>query len=573
MKRRDFVKTVGTGSVLSAVAPSLAHAQRVDAVGDLVKPESGVLEGRAHRGVWGRNGVVATAHGLASLAGLRMLLKGGNAVDAAIAASAALNVVEPYMSGIGGWGGYMMIYLAKERKTIGLDGVGISPAASALGKITELECDEGYKAPVVPGSLGTWAEALKRYGTMSLGDVFEPAIDLAEQGVPLTRYNAQTFAGSAQKLSKFPTSAAIFLPGGKSPREGQILAQKDLARTFRRVALDGPDVFYKGEIAEKIVKFFQQHGGFLTMADMAAYTPRLREPIEITFQGYTLHGLPPGSCEMTMFQTLNMVDRLDLKKMDVYSVEFAHSWLEAMKLAFLDDDRYNTAKDNVEIPVSRLISAKYADEQRAKIHRGKVARFPGLPLLPIGTTSLATADRFGNVVAFTQSHVSGFGSGVVAGDTGVVLNNGHRFGFVLDPNHVNALAGGQHAKGVMCPTIVMKGDKVVMGLGAAGGYTIPQTVGQVITKVLGYGYDLQRAIASPRLILNRDGGRVPIENDEQTYGESGYPEPILAGLQKLGHKLSTPGNGGAVQGVYIDPESGGISGGSDPRRDGHALAW
>lgn len=573
MKRRDFVKSVGAAGVLGGVAPSFARAQQVDAVGDLVKPESGVLEGRAHRGVWGLNGVVATAHELASLAGMRMLMKGGNAVDAAIAASAALNVVEPYMSGIGGWGGYMMIYLAKDRKVIGLDGIGISPAASALGKITEPECDEGYKAPVVPGSLGTWAEALRRFGTMSLGDVFEPAIDLAEQGVPLTRYNAQTFAGSAGKLKKFPTSAAVFLPAGRSPREGEIVKQKDLARTFRKVALEGPQVFYTGEIAEKIVKFFQQQGGFLTMTDMAAYKPRYREPIQTTFQGYTLLGLPPGSCEMTMFQTLNIIDRLDLKRTGLWSVDFAHNWLEAMKLAFLDDDRYNTGKDTVEIPVARLISGSYADQQRRKIHRGKVARFPGLPLLPIGTTSLATADRAGNVVAFTQSHVSGFGSGVVAGDTGVLLNNGHRFGFVLDPHHVNALAGGQVAKGVMCPTLVMKGDRLIMGVGAAGGYTIPQTVGQVIVKVLAYGFDLQRAIASPRLILNRDGGRVPIENDEQTYGESSYPEAILAGLQKLGHKLAVPGNGGAVQGVYIDAETGAMSGGSDPRRDGHALAW
>ena len=573
MKRRDFVKSLGVAGVIGSVAPSLAGAQQVDAVGDLVRPEGGSIEGRAHRGVWGRNGVVATAHELASLAGMRTLMKGGNAVDAAVAASAALNVVEPYMSGIGGWGGYMMIYLAKERRVIALDGIGMSPAASALGKITEEECDEGYKAPVVPGSLGTWAEALGRFGTMSLGDVFEPAIELAEDGVPLTRYNAQTYAGSAAKLAKFPTSAAVFLPGGRTPREGEILKQKDLARTFRMVARDGPQAFYTGEIAEKIVKFFQQHGGFLTMADMAAYRPRYPEPIQTTFQGYTLLGLPPGSCQMTMFQALNIIDRADLATTDVWSVEFAHTWLEAMKLAFLDDDRYNTAKDDVDVPVDRLISRAYAEQQRARIYPGKSARFPGLPLLPIGTTSLATADRSGNVVAFTQSHVSGFGSGVVAGDTGVVLNNGHRFGFILDPHHVNSLAGGQVAKGVMCPTIVMKGDAVLMGVGAAGGYTIPQTVGQVIAKVLAYGFDIQRAIASPRLILNRGGGRVPVANDEQTYGDAGYPEATLDGLRTLGHTLTTPGNAGAVQGVYIHPETGAMSGGSDPRRDGHALAW
>lgn len=571
MKRRDFVKAIGAAGVIGSVAPAWARPPQLGArragVGEQAAP------GGRPRPVWARHGVVAADTALASVAGAQMLLKGGNAIDAIVATSAALNVVEPQMGGIGGWGGYMVIYLAREKKVVVLDGMGSSPAASALGRITEPECDEGYKAPVVPGALGTWAEALTRYGTMSLGDVFEPAIDLAERGFRVTRPLAAAFESNARKLAKFPASAAMFLPGGRPPREGETLKHPELGRSLRMIAHQGPDVFYRGELAQTIVDDVQRHGGFLTMADMAAFAPRWRDPIQTSFQGYTLYGPPPGSCAMTMFQTLNILDGLDLKGMGLWSVDFAHHWLEAMKLAFLDDDRYNTGK-HVDIPVARLISRGHADRQRAKIDPRKASAFPG-PYLPVvGTTSLAAADRWGNVVTFTQSHVSGFGSGVVAGDTGILLNNGHRFGFVLDPGHVNALVGGQPAKGVMSPAIAMRGDTVVMAVGAAGGYTIPQTVGQVLVKVLAYGLDIQEAIASPRLMLNRGGGRVPVENDARTFADPEYPQDVLAGLRARGHVLSDLANGGSsVQGVYVDPQSGGMAGGFDPRRDGAAIEW
>jgi gamma-glutamyltranspeptidase/glutathione hydrolase len=275
---------------------------------------------------------------------------------------------------------------------------------------------------------------------------------------------------------------------------------------------------------------------------------------------------------MTMFQVLNVMDAFSLPTMNPYGPEFAHRWIEAFKLALTDDDRYNTGKD-IHIPVTRLISKEYAAEQRSKIQRMKVTAFAGAPLPSIGTTSLAAADRWGNVVAYTLSLVSGFGSGVVAGDTGILLNNGHRFGFVLEPGHVNFVAAGQRAKGVMCPTIVMRGDKVVMGIGASGGYTIPQTVGQAIVKQLVYGMDVQQAIASPRMLINRGGGRVPVGDQGDTYLESGFPLRTANQLKELGHRLSDPGNAGGVQGVFVDTESGALAGGSDPRRDGHPLAF
>ena len=567
MNRRQFLTTAGLG----LAGFPLASAQQV---GDTIRFDHPQLEGKAHRVVWGRNGAVATADQHGSLAGLRMLMNGGNAIDAIVAAAAALNVAEPYMSGMGGFGGFMLIYLAAERKVVGLDMMGTSPSAARLGMFTEEDCDRGYLAPIVPGALKGWAAALDRYGTKSLGDVFEPAIELAERGFVISQYDALTMRGMAAKLSPFPTSARVFLPHGRAPRMGEVIKQRDLARSFRRVALHGADDFYKGDLGSEIVGYFQRNGGILLKSDFENFDVRWREPISIDFLGHRLYAMPPGSCGLTMFQTLNIMEGFDLKSLDPYSTEFAHRWIEAAKLALTDDDRYNTGKEDVDIPVERLISKTYAEEQRGRIDAKKAAAFPGPLLSTVGTTSLASADRWGNAVAFTQSLVSGFGSGVIAGDTGIFLNNGHRYGFVLDPpDHVNLLEGGKHAKGVMTPAIVMRGDKLLMAVGAAGGYTIPQTVGQVITKVLGYGMNVQQAIASPRMMVNRSGGRAPVPTDGQTYLELGFPASVFEDLRGLGHKLVPPGNAGGVQGVYRDPETGALAGGADPRRDGHALTW
>jgi gamma-glutamyltranspeptidase/glutathione hydrolase len=276
---------------------------------------------------------------------------------------------------------------------------------------------------------------------------------------------------------------------------------------------------------------------------------------------------------MTMFQTLNIMDGFDLANTDLYSSEYVHLWLEAMKLALIDDDLYNTGK-TADIPVEQLISRTYADEQRSKIRPDRVAAFEGKPFPFHGTTSLSAADRWGNAVAFTQSLVSVFGSGVIAADTGIFLNNGHTFGFSLDsPDHANYIVGGERAKGVMSPCLVMRDGGCLAAVGAAGGYTIPQTVGQVIAKLLVDEMDIQLAIASPRHLVNRGGGLTPIPEDSVTYLETGYPPEVYTDLEASGHALAPPGNPGGVQAVYIDPETGALAGGPDPRRDGHAIAW
>ncbi len=585
MRRRDFLATSAAAaagsSLIGCRAPESTAAAETSAAPAAQNPLSGPvgdggvpgLFGSAHRAVWGARGVTAAADYYASLAGTSIMMQGGNAIDAIVAASAMLNVSEPYMSGLGGFGGYMLIYLAEENRVVGLDALGQSPAASSPETMTLADFDAGYKAPIVPGAFKGWTAALERYGTMSLGDVFEPAIRTAEDGFAFSRFDEIVTGSDAERLGRFPSTTRVLFPNGRPPRMGEIIKQPELAASMRRLAREGAEDFYQGEIGDRIVAFLAENGGHMTKADLESYEVGWREPITTTFQGHDLYAMPPGSCGMSMFQALNIMDGYDLANMDLYGSEFAHLWLEAYKLALIDDDVYNTGKEDVEIPVDRIISKAYADEQRERISPARVASFSGAPLPFYGTTSLSSADRWGNAVAFTQSLVSGYGSAVIAGDTGIFLNNGHMFGFVLEEGHVNHLEGGKRAKGVMTPCVVMKDGNLMAAIGAAGGYTIPQTVGQVITKLTVGGMDVQLAIASPRMCINRGGGRTPIPEDSVTYLEAGFPPEVYEELADRGHYLADPGNPGGVQGVYRDAETGALAGGSDPRRDGHAIAW
>ena len=373
MKRRDFLATsaaAAAGSGLVACRPPETSAAAPLTSGQWGSGDySHVpgLAGPAHGTVWGRTGVTACSDYYASLAGTQTMMQGGNAIDAMVAACATLNVSDPYMSGIGGFGGYMLIYLAEENRVVGLDALGKSPAASSPETMTLDDFAMGYKAPIVPGAFKGWAAALERYGTMSLGDLFEPAIQLAEDGFVFSKFDERYTQSSADKLSRFPSTTRVFFPNGRPPRMGEIIRQPELAASMRHLARAGADDLYRGELADRIVAFLAENGGHLTKADLESYEVEWREPIRTTFQGYDLHAMPPGSCGMSMFQALNIMDGFDLANMDLYGSEFVHLWLEAMKLALADDDRYNTGKEDVDIPVDMIISREYADEQRAKI--------------------------------------------------------------------------------------------------------------------------------------------------------------------------------------------------------------
>jgi gamma-glutamyltranspeptidase/glutathione hydrolase len=537
--------------------------------------------GLAHRPVVvGRHGAVASAHPLASLAGLRMLMAGGNAIDAAVAMAAALNVVEPYMSGAAGVG-YMLIYSAKERRLRVLDYVGPAPLAAEPARFDPPQTkDVGPKSALVPGALGGWLAALERYGTMDRAQVFAPAIEYAEEGFPLTINNHRFFAGNEPRLRPYPASVAAYLPGGAVPRPGDVLRQPDLARTFRLIVEGGAEPFYRGDIAREMVRALEELGGLITLEDLAAFRPQWLDPIAVLYRGWEICTVAPPSMGIQYLETLNILEGFDLAAMGHNTAPYIHTVAEAMKLALADRIAY-TAQPH---PAWRgLLSKSYAAERRRFIGDqpavGPADRFtrsllpgevvPGNPALYLNesTTHFDAIDAEGNVVACTQSLGGGFGSGVVLGRTGLALNN-FCYWFDLDPASPNCIGPGKKIEMCLAPCIVLRDGRPAIAIGTPGSYGILQTTPQMLMNLLDHGFSIQAAIEAPRFRTQRGyelvmEGRIPAE--------------VRAELERRGHQVRVMEDWSAFfgggQGVMIDPDSGALLGGADPRRDGYALAW
>lgn len=538
--------------------------------------------GLAHRPVvGGRRGAVASANPLASLAGLSMLQQGGNAVDAAVAIAAALNVVEPYMSGAGGVG-YMVIRVPGEPVPVVLDYIGRAPAAATLDRFPdEATKDDGIRSPLVPGALGGWLMALERYGTLDRATVFAPAIDYAENGFPLTISNHFFFTGAHERLLRWETSTRAYLHNGAVPRPGALVKQPDLARTFRMIVEGGAEVFYRGPIAEEIARFSQENGGLLTREDLASYEPTWQSPISTTYRGYQIF-CPPLPCSgMQYLQTLNIVEGFDMAAMGHNTVDYIHHLAEAMKLAVADRTTYAPNPDS---PIEGLLSKEYAAARRALIDPARAGYSGGErytstkqpneilagsvdAILRESTTHFVAADANGWAVSCTQTLGGAFGSGVVHGNTGLALNNFAHW-FDLDPESPNAIAPNKKVEMCLAPSQVWRDGELQFMVGTPGSFGIMQTTPQMIMNIIDHGFSIQAAIEAARF-RTMTGTHLPIENRIA-------PETV-AGLMERGHEVEllepwTPFVGGG-QGIYIDRETGAFFAGADPRRDGYALAY
>ena len=537
-------------------------------------------QGLAHRPVvMGRRGMVASAHPLASVAGLRMLMQGGNAVDAAVAVAAALNVCEPYMSGLGGLG-YMLVYTARNRSLRVLDYIGRSPAAAVPDAFSSPEEKEvGPKSPLVPGAVGGWLTALETHGGLNRAAVFAPAIEYAEQGVPVSLQNEVFFRLAATRLGE--EARATFLPQGTVPVPGTILKQPLLAATFREIVAGGQEAFYRGEIGKRIVHALAEQGGLLTERDLADFRPEWQTTVSTVYRGYDIHTPPPPCSGFQYLQTFNLLEPFDLQAMGQNSAETIHVMAEAMKLATADRIAYAAQPD---APVAELLSSTYAAERRALIDPGRALasegeRFGG----PRGpetvaagrpgglsrecTTHFDVIDGDGNAVSVTQSIGAFFGSGVMAGDTGIMLNN-FSYWFDLDSASPNLI--GPHKKIEMCmaPAMIFYGDRLFLAIGTPGSFGILETTPQMISNVIDHGFSVQAAIEAPRF-RTYEGTRLEVEGR--------VPEATRTELIRRGHDVRviddwSPVVGGG-QGIMIDPDSGALLGGADPRRDGYALGW
>jgi gamma-glutamyltranspeptidase / glutathione hydrolase len=531
---------------------------------------------RTRTAVAGRNGAVASAHPLASQAGLDMLRGGGNAVDAIVAMAAALNVVEPFMSGVGG-AGFLLLHLADGNTRV-LNFSGNTPAAASPERFTPEKKATGPCAPIIPGNVAGWLEALHKHGTKSAAAVFEPAIRLAREGFPLHPFNAR-FIG--EWLAKLPAEGQRIY-GAAPPRTGAILHQPDLAASLEKIATHGADYFYRGPLARTIADFVAAQGGLLSFDDLAGYQPEWQEPAHAPYRGLTIKTIPPNSEGFQILQTLRLLEADDLQALGHNSADYIHLLSEAMKLATADRIRWGGDPKFHDVPLERLLRDDYIAQRRRAIDRHKASRsegerwrgriahgviqpgkFEGL------TTHLTAVDRHGNVASITQSLGDAFGSRVFVPGTGIALNN-FLFWTEIDPAcpTPNRMAPGKRWSCPMAPVHVFRDGRFWFSIATPGSYGILQTTVQMLLNMAVFGADPQLAVEAPRFRVYEDT-RMQIEDR--------IADDVRAELTRRGHVLESIGSYSMVvgggQAVMIDPESGARLAGADPRRDGYALAY
>ncbi|MCC7032191.1 MAG: gamma-glutamyltransferase [Acidobacteria bacterium] len=572
---------------------------------------------RAHRpAVPGTRGLVTSAHPLASMAGMEILMKGGNAFDAAVAVAATLNLVEPMSSGFGG-NGFMTVYHRPSDKVLSLSMAGTAPNAVVPAEVTPALLDRGIRAGIVPGNAGGLLTALERFGTKSLAEVLATAIGYAERGVPINQNVVSSIRSAQGYFAKVPTSAAVFLPGGRVPTEGELFRMADLARTFRMLveaeaqalAAGRPraaairaayDRFYTGDIAREIAAFARANGGFLTAEDMASFRAEWTDPLHTTYRGYDVYSNPStsrGGFEVAM--QLNLVEAFDLKGMGAGSAAATHVMAEAIKVAKADIYRYVADPRSYAVPQAGLLSKAYAASRRGLIDPARAGVYPAAgtpagtpapsrdargPVLDehydrsYDTTSFSIVDPEGNAVACTPTLGGNFGNMVVMGGTGLLLNNGMRLGSTSPyPDSPNYVAPGRIPVLNNSPVIVMKDGRLKMVFGTPGGETIGQTQFQVLVNVLDFGMGIQEAIEAPRFRVDAEPSFYKPGAAMTLAVEARLPTAVLDTLKGMGHVVErlpafTAGVGG-VQGVLFELEAGTMTAGADPRRAGYAVGW
>lgn len=555
-----------------------ASAQSANAAADWKPYDKNGDMIRTDRGATGKVGVVSTSKVEASRIGAEILRKGGNAIDAAVAAGFALGVVEPNSSGLGG-GGFMLIRIAKTGETVFIDFRERAPQKSspemwtvgADGKVVGNQKLEGGKAAAVPGEVAGLLYALENYGTMSREQVIRPAANLAKNGFYVTPTLSNDMKSQFDKLEKYPESAKVFLNQEGLPYEvDDLFTNPDMAKTLDIIIKNGKDGFYKGEVAEAIVKTLNKYDGLYTMEDLANYKPLVRQPVKGTYRGYEIISSPsPSSGGAIVIEILNILENFDIGSLKVNSPEYLHLFSEAYKLAYADRAKYMGDSDYTPVPMKGFVSKKYAKEIAKdidlKVSHDSKAHDPWL-YESEDTTHYSIADKEGNMVAITKTVNGLFGNSVVVDGYGFVMNN-EMDDFVLGAGHPNSVAPSKTPLSSMSPTIVLKDGKPFMVLGSPGATKIISTVSQVISRVIDHKMGMQDAIDAPRLWDN---------TSNKINVETRIPDETLKRLEAMGHKTNKTSEWdrgmGSVQGVLYKAD-GTLEGGADPRRDGKALGF
>ncbi|MES2299319.1 MAG: gamma-glutamyltransferase [Pseudomonadota bacterium] len=545
--------------------------------------------GTAHEAS-GNGGAVASISAPASQAALTILERGGNAVDAAVAAAATLGVTDPLRCGIGG-GGFMVIYLARERRVVTIDHRATAPAGFGAAGARAQDGD-GALAVGVPGSVRGWHEALERYGTMSLRQVLAPAIAAASAGVAVSEPLHQLMVENEGKLRQSGAAAALYLKDGKALPTGAIMRNPGLVKAYREIAAGGARAFYEGQMARAMVEAVARpaaagaaraRAGVLSMADLANYEARIRQPARSSYRGYDLYGMAlPSSGGVAIGETLNILEGYELGKLE--RAQALHLYLEASRLAFADRDAYLADPEYVDAPIAGLLSKPYAAQQRARIAMGRAAEAvaagdpypfqsdPSVPLRPAGaraptesahTTHLALADKDGNIVAYTFTLEAGAGSGIAVPGYGFLLNN-ELAGFEQAGPNPNAPEGGKRPRSSMAPTIVFKDGKPAFTLGSPGGAAIVTTLVQTMVNHIDFGMSMEEALEAPRISARAQGPAAV---------ESAFAAGAQAqALREQGHAIGAAQEElGAVCAIVFNPD-GTVTALAESRRGGGGSA-
>jgi len=520
--------------------------------------------------VHSRNGMAATSHVVATSTAIAVLQNGGNAMDAAIAACAVQCVVEPESTGLGG-DNFCIYSQEGSDELIAFNGSGKAPAAATVDwyrskGISEINRQSPHSV-TVPGVVDAWDQLCRAHGTMELGQLLEPAIALARDGYVISPRVHTDWESQIELLGKDANAAKRFLPNGRAPRVGEVHHQPELAATLQKIADQGRDAFYSGEVADDIVSYLQSLGGLHTLDDFANVKGDFVTPIKSGFRGYDVFQCPPNGQGVIALLMLNIMQGFDIKNDDPLSVERLHLEIEAGRLAYQDRNAFLADPTQAKVPVEWLLSEQHASELRGKIDPTRA--MTDLPPVSIpnheDTVYITVVDKDRNACSFINTLFSSFGSGQMAPRSGVMLTNRAQ-GFVIDPGHPNCIAPNKRPLHTIIPGMLVRDGRAQMPFGVMGGQY--QAFGHMhfLTKHFDLGLDMQEAMDLPRLF--------PLPGSNSVEMESGFPEEVRAGLQKMGHNIVRPSKPiGGSQAIRIDWENGTLTGASDPRKDGSAIGY
>ena len=528
-----------------------------------------------------RHGMAATSQPLATQVAIDILKQGGNAVDAAIAANAMLGLVEPTGNGIGG-DLFAIVWDAKTKQLYGLNASGRSPASLTLEHFKKLGLSHipayGPLPVSVPGAVDGWFELHGKFGTLPMTTILAPSIQYAREGFPVSEVIANAWQYGAAALEEWAGFKETFMPNGRAPIKGEVFKNPYLANTLEKIANEGRDIFYKGEIAKTIDVFMKRNGGFLSYEDLANHTSDWVEPVSTNYRGYDVWELPPNGQGIAALQILNILEDYDIRGMGFGSKDYIHHFVEAKKLAFEDRARFYADPDFNDIPVEQLISKEYAAERRKLIDPDRAGKSypPGNPALDAGDTIyLTVADEQGNMVSLIQSNYRGMGSGLSPDGLGFIFQDRGEL-FNLEEGHYNSYAPRKRPFHTIIPAFITKDGRPFMSFGVMGGGVQPQGHAQIVINMVDFDMNIQEAGDAPRIRhygssqptgeRMRDGGSMSLE--------SGVTDEVIRDLAQMGHRIEEkPGGFGGYQGIRFDAENGVYYGASESRKDGHAAGY